>query len=600
MNDQDKQSLFTRRSIIFGGIQGLLLTTVLGRLYSLQILSNSHYKTLSDKNRIHTRLTAPLRGHILDRQGKILASNHNTYRAVFIRDNADDWRASLKAVGELLQLGEEELAKVTQEIKRKLRFMPVTIKENLKWDQVALLELHSLDVPGLSVESGRNRIYNYPQETCHILGYVATPTEKDLDGDPLLNVPGFKMGKNGLEKACELHLRGEPGIEEVEVNAVGKVVREISTTHSTPGNDLKLHLDLALQQTIAARLAEYESASAIVLNIKTGGILAYVSHPGFDNNLFVNGINNSDWKTLLNHPHHVLVNKGIAGQYAPGSTFKMTVGLAALQAGVIDQHTSVVCTGHVALGNHKFHCWRKEGHGTMQLATAIANSCDVYFYHVAGMLGIDPMTDIALKLGLGAPTGIEVPGEKGGLIPSRSWKNKVMGKKWSLGETYNASIGQGYLLTTPIQLAVMTARIASGKQVIPRFVVSDGMPDFPELEIKKEYLDLVRSGMTRAVNEPGGTGYNSRIIQPGFEMAGKTATTQVKAISAYERAQGLTNSAFRPWHHRDHAYFVAYAPIHDPTYAAVAIIEHGVSGGKVAAPVGRDILLSTQQIMQEA
>ncbi len=600
MNDQEKQTIFTRRSVIFGGIQGLLLTTVLGRLYSLQILSNSHYQTLSDKNRIQSRLTAPLRGQILDRHGNVLASNHNIYRAVFIRDNADDWQASLKAIGDLLHLSKEEVDKITQEVRRKRRFMPVTIKENLSWDQVALLELHSLDIQGLSVESGRNRFYNYPLETCHILGYVASPNEQDLNGDPLLNVPGFKMGKSGLEKALESRLRGDPGIEEVEVNAVGKVVREISTTTSVPGQDVKLYLDLALQQTVAARLAEFESASAIVMDVKSGGILAYVSHPGYDNNLFVNGIKKADWDSLRNHPHHVLVNKGIAGQYAPGSTFKMTVGLAALQAGVIDHHTSVYCGGHVTLGNHKFHCWRKEGHGTVQLINAIAGSCDVFFYHVAGMMGIDPMTDVAAKLGFGAPTGVEIPGEKNGLIPSRSWKQRVMGKKWSLGETYNASIGQGYLLTTPMQLVLMTARIASGKQVYPRFIVPDLPPEFPDLEVKKEHLELIRSGMIKVVNEPGGTAYRSRIEQSGFEMAGKTATTQVRAITAYERAQGLTNSAFRPWHHRDHAYFVAYAPIHDPKYAAVVLIEHGVSGGKFAAPAVRDILLSTQQMMQDA
>jgi penicillin-binding protein 2 len=601
VNDTDKQSLFTRRSIILGGIQGLLLTTVLGRLYSLQILSNTHYKTLSDKNRIRTRLTAPLRGQIFDRNGTLLASNHNTYRAVFIRDNAEDWQASLQAAGQLLQLTKEALDKITQDVKRKLRFMPVNIKENLTWDQVALLELHSLDVPGLSVEAGRNRVYNYPHETCHIIGYVAAPADQDLDGNnPAINVPGYKLGKSGLEKSCEEKLRGSPGIEEVEVNAIGKVVREISTTNSIPGQDIKLYLDLALQQTVMARLEEHESACAIILDIKTGGILAYVSHPSYDNNLFVNGINKTDWQQLLNHPYHALVNKGIAGQYSPGSTFKMAVALAGLEAKVIDQHTSVFCSGSVMLGSHTFHCHRKHGHGNVDLNMAIASSCDVYFYHLASMLGIDPMAVMAKKLGLGLPTGVELPGEKSGLIPSYSWKSKVMGKKWSLGETYNASIGQGYVLATPIQLAVMIARLASGKEVTPRFVISEEEVVFSDLDIQKKHLDLVREGMIRVVNQPGGTAFKYRIDQPGFEMAGKTGTTQVKRITAYERLRGLTSSASRPWHLRDHAFFVAYAPISNPRFATAVIVEHAISGGKVAAPIARDILLSTQQIIRDA
>jgi penicillin-binding protein 2 len=601
VNDQDKQNLFTRRAVIWGSIQGLLLSTVLGRLYSLQVLSRDHYQTLSDKNRIHTRLMAPLRGQITDRQGTLLATNHNTYRAIFIRDEAEDWRASLKDIAELLKIPEEELVKVQQEIQRKPRFMPVSIRENLSWEEVALVELHGSRISGISVDAGRNRYYPYAQETCHFVGYVAAPSDQDQTDEPLLTVPGFKLGKSGLEKTCESTLRGMPGIQQVEVNAVRKVVREISTTNSIPGKDLKLYLDLSLQQTVAARLSEQESACAIILDVKTGGVLAYVSHPGFDSNLFVNGIKKPDWQTLLHHPRHALLNKGIHGQYAPGSTFKMIVALAALEAGVINEHTSVFCGGHIALGNHKFHChaWKRGGHGTVQLTSALAQSCDIYFYNIAAQLGIDPIAAMAHRFGLGVKTDIELPNEKIGLVPSRDWKSKVMGKQWTLGETYNASIGQGYLLTTPLQLTLMTARLASGKQVVPKFVCQDEMVGFTDLGIKEKHLELVRSGMIRVVNEPGATAYRARISQPGMEMAGKTGTTQVRRITEYERQTGLANSANRPWHHRDHAWFVAYAPIQSPRFATAVLVEHGVSGGKIAGPIARDILLSAQQIWQE-
>lgn len=599
MTDNDKHPIFSRRAIILGGIQAALLSTIVGRMFYLEILSNQHYQKLSDKNRIHSRLTIPLRGIITDRSGKILAANHNVYRAVMIRNEAEDWRASLRQIQELLKFSDEETEILATTITRRPKFMPVSLKENLSWEEVATLDLNLPDISGVLIEEGRNRLYHYPYETAHFLGYVATPSEKDLDGDPLLEMPGYKIGKLGMEKYFEEKLRGTPGVKQVEMDAYRKIVRELSTSESIPGEELSLNIDIDLQQTLHQRLSQEESGAAIVLDIKSGGVLAYVSTPGFDNNPFVNGIGSKEWKELLDHPRHALINKPISGLYSPGSTFKMAVALAALDRGVIDQHTGVHCCGHVTLGNNKFHCWswKKGGHGNVDLERAIATSCDIYFYHIASLMGIDPIAAMARRLGMGEITGIEIPGEKAGLIPSKDWKSRVLGKGWTMGETYNASIGQGYVLSTPLQMAVMTARLASGLAVTPRLCKADETPEFASLNLNPKHHQFILNGLNKASNEPGGTSYAHRIHQSGFEMAGKTGTTQVKRITQRDRELGLVNSANRPWHHREHALFVGYAPVHNPRFAVCALVEHGASGGRVAAPIGRDILWAAQQII---
>lgn len=600
LQENDKGMVFSRRILLLGGMQAVLMSTILGRMFYLEILSNAHYQTLSDKNRIHSRFLVPLRGIISDRKGTILAANHNVYRAVFIRSEAEDWRASLRRVQELLNFSDEDIENLSKAVLKRPKFLPVSLKENISWQEVTTLELHAHDIPGLMIEEGRNRFYNYPSETSHFLGYVATPSEKDLTGDPVLELPGYKIGKVGLEKYYEKELRGVPGVKQVEVDAYRRVIRDLSSTESIPGDELKLSIDLDLQQTVYQRMMEEESGAAVVLDIRNGGVLSYVSTPGFDNNPFVNGISSKDWKGLLDHPRFALVNKPIAGLYSPGSTFKMVVALAALEKGVVDRHTSVHCGGHVSLGDHKFHCWswKKGGHGSVDMERALATSCDVYFYHIASLMGIDPIASMASRLGMGELTGIEIPGEKAGLIPSRSWKSRVLGKGWSMGETYNASIGQGYVLSTPLQLAVMTARIASGRAVVPRLKYRDDDVEFDSLGLDPKHHQCILNGLNKASNEPGGTSYARRIHEPGFEMAGKTGTTQVKRITQRERDLGLVNSADRPWHHREHAMFVGYAPVHAPRFAVSVLVEHGASGGRIAAPIGRDILWSAQQIVQ--
>jgi len=599
MSSQDKQQLFTRRALILGGAQGLLLTTLVGRLYYLQVSSSDHYRTLSDKNRIHSRLIAPSRGQVLDRSGKVLATYHNAYRAIVVRDQTTDLPELLTSVQSILGLDNEDIDRINQELKRKPRFVPVTLKEGLSWDEVTRLELHLPDLIGMSVEQGQNRSYPFGLETCHCVGYVATVSENDLDGDPFLELPGVRIGKSGVEKTYEAELRGKPGVKQVELNAVRRIVRELSTTPSSAGQDISLTLDLELQQSVFQRLSMETGAAAVILDAKTGGALSYVSTPGFDSNLFANGISKTQWEELLNHPQRPLNDKILTGQYGPGSTFKMIVALAALEAGVITPETTISCAGSVALGNHDFHChsWRYGGHGALTLEDAIARSCDVYFYQVGKLLGIDPMAAMAKRFGLGKSTGIDLPGEKPGLVPSRHWKSLVMGKSWMLGETYNASIGQGYVLTTPLQLAVMTARIVTGKAVTPHLMVGEGRLPFEDMKINPQYLKIILSGMAKVVNEPFGSAYRSRITEPGFEMGGKTGSTQVQRITKKDREQGLAGSANRPWHTREHALFVGYAPLENPRFVTSILVEHGGSGSRVAAPVARDILLMAQKMV---
>lgn len=597
MSSQEKQHLFTRRALILGGAQGIFLTSLLGRLYYLQISSSEHYRTLSDKNRIHSRLIEPSRGQILDHSGKVLATHHNAYRAIVVRDQVEDLPELLKSVKSLLGLDDQEIDRIARELKRKPRFVPVTLKESLSWDEVTRLELHLPDLTGMSVEQGQNRAYPYGLETCHCIGYVGTVAEKDLDGDPLLELPGMRIGKSGVEKSFETQLRGTPGVRQVELNSVRRIVRELSTESSSAGTDIRTTLDLELQQSVYQRLSMEQGAAAVIMDATTGALLSYVSTPGFDANLFANGISKTDWDGLLNDPLRPLNDKVITGQYGPGSTFKMMVALAALKAKVITPTTTVSCSGSVPLGDHLFHChtWKKGGCGTVSLETAIAQSCDVYFYHVGKLLGIDPMAAMARQFGMGAPTGIDIPGEKQGLIPSRKWKNLVMGKSWTLGETYNASIGQGYVLATPLQLAVMTARLVTGKAIVPHLELLKEPPKFENLDVNEEHLTIIRSGMNKVVNEPYGSAYASRILEVGFEMAGKTGSTQVQRITKKDREQGKAGSASRPWHTREHALFVGYAPIHEPRFVSAVLVEHGGGGSRVAAPIGRDILLMAQK-----
>jgi penicillin-binding protein 2 len=452
-------------------------------------------------------------------------------------------------------------------------------------------------LPGIQPDVGETRHYPYGEELAHIVGYVAPVSDRDLedDKDPLLKLPGFRIGKLGLESRLDDELRGKAGASHVEVNAYGRVIRELSKDPGTAGAPITLTLDMDVQKYAIDRMAG-ESGAAVVMDIHTGEVVTIASTPAFDSNDFNVGLSQKKWDGLRNNIYKPLVNKAIAGQYPPGSTVKMMVALAAFESGLVNPRHRVNCTGKYTLGNHDFHCWKKRGHGPVDMHHAIMYSCDTYFYEIAKKIGIDRIEAMARRLGLGETHGFEVPGEKSGLVPSRDWKRARTGNSWQQGETLIAGIGQGYMLATPLQLAVMTSRIANGGFAVqPRIVRGVGEtfippPEASDMGISKAGLELVKAGMNAVSNIPGGTAFRSRIKEKGMELAGKTGTAQVRRISKAERESGVLKNKELEWKQRDHALFVAFAPVDNPQYAISLIVEHGGSGSGVAAPIARDIM----------
>jgi penicillin-binding protein 2 len=600
--DSSRFKSFSRRVAFLGGGKVLLLSLLAGRMYQLQVIESDKYKTLADENRINLRLLPPPRGTIVDRYGRALAVNQENYRVTLVAEQVNDINTMLDTLSGIISLEDYERHRILREVRRRRGFVPVTVRENLDWRDVSRIEVNAPDLPGLSIEVGQSRQYPFAEDFAHVLGYVSAVSEKEVTGDPLLELPGFKVGKNGVERVFDLNLRGKAGNTQVEVNAVGRVIRELSRQEGQPGVDLRLTIDRDLQKLAADRLKEEKSASAVILDVHNGDVLALSSVPGFDPNEFVTGLSSKTWRRLINDPYAPLTNKAISGLYAPGSTFKMVVALAALEARIVAPDHRVFCRGHTQLGNARFHCWKRHGHGWQDMYDAHQNSCDVYFYDIANRIGIDRIAAMATRFGLGTKTGIELPSEKGGVIPTRAWKKALIGTAWQQGETLISGIGQGFILTTPLQLAVMTARIANGgKAVLPRLIRAaevDGKeeePVFKDLGISKRSLDVVREGMLRVTNVQQGTAYRARISEEGMEMSGKTGTAQVRRISKAERDTWVLKNHERPWRERDHALFVGYAPSDNPRYAVSVIVEHGGGGSKVAAPIARDLLLATQR-----
>ncbi len=601
--DPDRQKVFTRRAALLAGGKGLLLTALVGRMYYLQVVEAERYATLAEENRINLRLLLPPRGRIVDRFGVPMADNRQNYRVVVVSEQAGDVDATLDALARIIHLGDGERQRILREVGRKRRFVPVTVRENLNWEEVARIEVNAPDLPGIMIEEGQSRHYLHGEEMAHVLGYVAAVSEDEATGDPLLELPGFRIGKAGIEKVYDEPLRGSGGSSQVEVNALGRVIRELSRQEGQRGADVELTLDVGLQR-LASRRIRGESAAVVVLDVHTGDILAMASTPGFDPNAFNRGLSTEEWSSLASDPKAPMINKTIAGQYAPGSTFKMVVALAGLEAGIIAPETTSTCRGHVSLGDARFHCWKRGGHGPMDLEQAIVQSCDVYFYEAARRIGIDRIADMARRLGLGEPLGLELPGESRGLLPTRAWKLATTGAPWQKGETLIAGIGQGYILATPLQLAVMTARLVNGGvAVVPRLTrrvsaAGVAVPEpgaAPSLGLTPAHLAAIREAMDGVVNGPSGTAAGSPIREAGLEMGGKTGTAQVRRITKAEREAGVLKNEDLPWKERDHALFVGYAPVRAPRYAVAVVVEHGGSGSKKAAPIARDVLLAAQQ-----
>jgi penicillin-binding protein 2 len=472
-------------------------------------------------------------------------------------------------------------------------------------------------------------------------------SEDELNGDPMLELPDFRIGKSGVEKDQDLALRGAAGTSEIEVNALGRVVREITRDEGQPGQEVATTIDMALQDYTMRRIAEEQSVAVVLMDAETGEVLVMASSPAYDDNSFTHGISSDLWHQLTTDPHAPLNNKTIQGVYPPGSTFKPCTGLAALASGAITPDFKVTCTGQLKLGDAVFHCWSKYGHGTLDLHGGYKHSCDIYFYEVARRVGIDRIAEMAHRLGFGQPTGIDIPNERPGLIPTMAWKKKRYGVSWQTGETFNAGIGQGYVSVTPLQLCTMLTRIMTNKQVVPHLVREDGvmkppgvatgpaaqattssgaaigalddgddgsatdddgdasagsggdagMPEggFAPLGCDPAHLEAVLSGMNAVVNEQGGTAYRMRITDPAMAMGGKSGTAQVKHISMAEREHGMRKPEDIPWAERDHALFIAFAPVSAPRYAVAVVVEHGIGGSVYAAPIARDLLIECQK-----
>lgn len=603
-SDSDRYKSFTRRAAAVAGFKIALLSVLGARMYQLQVVQADRYATLAEENRINLRLLPPPRGRILDRRGRLLAINRQNYRVLMTVERADAAESTLNALARFIYIGDGDRKRVLREIGRKRSFVPVTVRENLDWSEVARIEVNAPDLPGVTIDVGRSRFYPSNELAAHVLGYVSAVSEEELNGDPLLELPGFKIGKSGVEKVYDDLLRGTAGTSQVEVNAIGRIIRELSRQDGEPGRDISLTLDLDLQTFAAERIAD-ESAAVVVMDVQAGDVLAIVSTPSFDPNAFNSGLSTADWNALVNNERSPLTNKAIAGQYAPGSTFKMIVALAALENGVTSPEQTVFCNGKYEFGDGTFHCWKRWGHGRVDMVDAIAESCDVFFYDLARRVGIDRIAEMAGRFGLGHNLGIDLPGERPGLMPTKAWKQAVQGVAWQSGETLVAGIGQGFVLTTPLQLAVMTARLVNGgRAVVPRITrreaSAEDSAEFGEAEmsigVSEANLNLVRRGMDDVVNGPTGTARGVRVEDEALAFGGKTGTAQVRRISERERQTGVRKNEDIPWRTRDHALFVGYAPLADPRYAIAVVVEHGGGGSAVAAPIARDILLEVQRL----
>ena len=585
------------RRIVLAGLLKASAVALLGwNIRKLQIEDSEDYKLLADANRVNLRLIPPSRGLIFDRLGTPIALNEQNYKVVFIREQASDPGKVLKRLANIIELEQKRQEKILQDMKKRSSFIPITVAENLTWKDFAKISVNLPSLPGIIPEVGLTRHYQEYESYAHIVGYVGPISDKDLESekpvDPVLQIPKFQIGKVGVEKKLEKHLRGRAGVSKVEVNASGRVMRELNRTQGKSGENIHLTIATNLQKFASERLKGM-SASSVLIDIKSGDILSLVSTPSYNPNNFVLGISQSDWNALLNDERKPLLNKATSGAYPPGSTFKMVVAAAALELGLIGLNDKIFCAGFYELGSRKFHCWLKGGHGKLTLQEAIQKSCDVYFYELARKVGVKRIGDMARRLGLGQAYNLPLTGLSKGFVPTKKWKKERFGTSWLVGDTLNVGIGQGFSLATPLQLAVMTARLASGKEVTPNIIKNPNKnTDNPKaLSIKENTLVAIRKGMFDVLNEKDGTAFNFRTTDENFLIAGKTGTSQVRRITREEREEGVIKNEDLPWKMRDHALFTCFAPYKNPKYALSVVVEHGGSGSKVAAPIARDIML---------
>ena len=572
---------FDRRSVVIGALQGGLGVLLATRMGYIAIAENARYNTLAESNRVNLTLIPPRRGWILDRNGAPLASNRADFRVDLIPERLVDVDKTLAELRVILDLSEAQLRDLRDKIEKARGFAPVEVAERVDADRYAAVSVRLPDMPGLVPQRGYSRLYPTGPSVGHLVGYVGPASAEDYEKErnPLLMTPGFKIGKDGLEKQFDPILRGVPGARRAEVTANGKLVRDLEMREDTPGKPIKLTINGPLQD-YAARRCGPESAAVVVLDCETGDILAMPSMPCFDPNSFSDGIGRVEWKMLSDDDHVPLRNKVLRGLFPPGSTVKPMVAMAFLEAG-LDPKASVGCGGGLRVGNRVFHCWNRRGHGTVDMAKGIYQSCDVYFYHFAQKIGMEKIAAMAKRLGMGAEFPLPVAGQSYGTVPDPAWKLRKYKKEWAVYDTVNATIGQGYMLVNPLQQAVMAARIASGREIMPRLMFDPRKPNFRSLGFSQEHLDYVHKAMSDVVNGPGTAG-RAKLPFPDILLAGKTGTAQVVGLN-------ISSGKGGQWKYRDHGHFICFAPFDKPRYACAVTVQHG-GGSGAAYPIARDVM----------
>mgnify|MGYP001793942753 FL=1 len=609
-------ALFNRRAMIAAGGGAMVFGGLITRLFQLQIMEHERFEVAAAENGVRLDLAPPQRGRILDRFGRPLAAHRQAGRVSFVREQTDDLGRLLSRLSDQIEISPEQQARLIRDSRRQASFQPITVRSELSYEDFSRLSVLAPSMPGLQVEMAATRSYPRGRDFAHVLGYVAKASETDLerlsDGANaqeraavrrLFKHPDMRTGRSGIERFAEEWLRGEAGFRKLETNAAGRIIREFDdpSLAPKPGRDLYLTVDAELQKFAIDRFGK-ESGAAVVLDIETGDILAFVSTPAFDPNDFVNGISSKDYAVLRDDVEYSpLYHKAYDGTYPPGSTFKMVVAAAALEAGVIDPRERVYCPGHYRFGNNTWLCWKRRGHGSVNKHDAIKGSCDVYFYEIARRMGIEHLADVSNRFGFGQRWELGLTGGRSGVVPNDEWIRAARGEPWYEGETLNIGIGQGQVSASPLQLAVMTARIAAeGRIVTPRIIGEGPRPesDIPfDAPLDPEFMQRMTAGMYGVTSEGGGTALRSGDLGLGGpRLAGKTGTSQVRRISAAERATGILKGDAIARRLREHALFVAYAPHDEPKYAISVIVEHGEGGSKAAAPVARDIMAEAMRI----
>ncbi|MDA9073296.1 penicillin-binding protein 2 [Pelagibacteraceae bacterium] len=612
-----KSKLISRRMFLLSVGKAIVVVGVLGRLISLQINESKKYKTLSDKNRFREWKLAPERGVIKDYFNQDIASNRQVYQIHLIPENTNNINQIFFRLKSILKISDKRISSLKKRIIKQKPWEPIIVSDNLDWSEFSRINLFLHELQGIEPVVSVARVYE-DSSSAHILGYVSQVSAKDLKNKKYLKeilVPGIAVGKTGLERRFDKEMIGKVGFQRYEVNAFGKRIKQILVNQGQAGKDYKTTLDLEVQKYTAEILGD-KAASVCVMDIYNGDIISLVSSPSYDPNTFVHGVDRDYWNSLISNDRKPLTNKALSGLYPPGSTVKTLVALSALENKIVSPLKSVKCTGKIEMHGEKFHCWEKKGHGVVNMRSAIKRSCDVYFYEIARRLGVDKLSETAKKFGLGQKVLKNFSEERSGVVPNTSWKKKYIGENWYIGETLHTGIGQGYFQSTPIQLCLMTAQIANGGfEIKPKIIFDSKKNNLKEyLKFKKENpnqplpqklllsnlnlkplfknqdnINIIKDAMYSSSNEPGGTSYRSRLEDKRYMFAGKTGSSQIKRFTEEQREAEVKQENV-PYKSRDHALFIAFAPVSDPKYAISVVVEHGGSGSKAAAPIAKKVI----------